>query len=128
MSYSTLPLVGSFFRPPAQLVCDSLPIGAKLFLCAEPDNQFDANAVAVWIVSEDIPASAHHKLEVELPKFGLTLDQFLAQEQWHLGYVPKNFAAQLRAQNVVPLDSILDVEFGLASNGKPQIKFHHEVL
>jgi len=120
MSYNTLPIVGAFYRPPAKLVLESLPIGAELFLCAEPDNAYDANAVAVWVLSETIPSSAHAKLEEGLPAFGFTLDTFLAQEQWHLGYIKKEIAAELKVKGIVNNDKTVDVIFTLSADGKPR--------
>jgi hypothetical protein len=115
------PIVGAFYRPPAKLICESLPVGTPLFLSAEPDNAYDPNAIAVWVLSEEIPPSAHLKLEVELPNFGLDLDTFLAADQWHLGYVPKELAKLLKQDGIVTNDSALVGHFTLSNAGKPQI-------
>lgn len=131
MPYVTLPIVGAYFRPPAALVLASLPIGAPLFLSAEPDNAYDANAVAVWVLSETIPPSAHANLELKLPDFGFTLDSFLAVEQWHLGYMPKEFAARLKAERVIGNDDTIVGTFTMSNSGKgdkPAFRFPYEVL
>jgi hypothetical protein len=131
MPHSILPIVGGYYRPPAALVLASLPIGAPLFLCAEPDNAVDPNAVAVWILSETIPASAHANLEARLPDFGFTLDSFLAVEQWHLGYIPKDFAARLKAEGVVGNYDTIVGAFAILNAGKgdePAFHFPYEVL
>ena len=43
----TLPIVGAFYRPPAEAILKVLPVGAKLSLFAEPENpvvsQFEYN-------------------------------------------------------------------------------------
>ena len=126
--YHTLPIVGAFYRPPAQILLNSLAVDTPLFLCAEPDNPADPNAVAVWIVSSDIPASAHFKLEVELPNCGLTLDQVLETEQWHLGYVPAIIAKELRRQEVIKENEVLPVTFCLDDKSKPRVRFAEPVL
>lgn len=128
MSYETLAIVGAFYRPPAQIILRGLPIGAALFLAAEPDNPKDPNAVAVWVASEEIPASAHTFLEEELPKVGLDLETLLAQEQWHLGYIKKEIAAQLRFSAVVGEDEILRGAFATDPAGKPHFRFAEPVL
>jgi hypothetical protein len=128
MSHYTLPIVGGFYRPPALAIVNALPVGTPLFLSAEPDNPADANAVAVWIVSECIPASAHPQLEEELPKCGLTLDHVLQEEQWHLGYIPKEFAKQLRETNTIPVDRTVAVQFSVSNEGKPRVRFENPVL
>jgi len=128
MPHYTLPIVGAFYRPPAKIVLDAIPVGTPLFLSAEPDNEHDTNAVAVWIVSECIPASAHPKLEADLPRFGFSLDTFLEQEQWHLGYIPRDFAAGLRSQGIVPTDATVAVQFSVSNEGKPRVRFEEPVL
>jgi len=121
MPTQIVPVVGAFYRPPAKLVLDTIPVGTPLFISAEPDNAFDANACAVWIETTAIPASALPALEEKLPSFGLELDDFLQAEQWHLGYIKKEIAAVLRAHGVVQDDTALSGEFAMFNN-KPGIK------
>ena len=128
MPYSTLPIVGSFYRPPAKILIDALPIGTPLFIMAEPDNQYDPNAVAVWLETRNIPETSYAALEEALPAFGFDLDTVLSQDQWHLGYIPKDFAAQLRASETVMPNTPVDVEFATAANGSPRVRFPEPVL
>lgn len=128
MSYTTMPIVGAFFRPPAKLVCNTLPIGQPLVLYAEPDNAFDANAVAVWLITETLGDTVKEALEAALPSSGLTLEQFLAQAMWHLGYIPKELAARLKAEEVVVNEVPLDVTFTTSAPGKPAVRFANPVL
>lgn len=123
MANMTLPIVGAFYRPPAQLVCNLLPIGQPLVLYAEPDNQFDANAVAVWLLTETLNDATKEALGEELPSAGLELEQFLAQPMWHLGYVPKEFAANLKADGIVVNEIALDAKFATTTTGKPAVVF-----
>lgn len=48
MSYSA-PLVGAYFRPPAQAVLSQLPSGAALLIEPEPSNPYDENACRVLL-------------------------------------------------------------------------------
>lgn len=123
LSMSTYPLVGAFYRPPAKALIDVLPIGTPLTLIAEPENQYDPNAVAVWLYSRDIPeGAAHDKLSETLPAFGTDLDTVLSQEAWHLGYIAKEMAKQLRENDVVPIDSPIEGSFSLSSGGAPRVR------
>ena len=45
----SIPLVGAHFRPPAKALIQSLPVGQVLRLSREPDNQYDTNAIQVWL-------------------------------------------------------------------------------
>ena len=128
MSTNTLPIVGMFYRPPAKVLIENLAIGTPLFLLAEPDNQFDPNAVAVYLESHNIPEAAHASLEEALPAFGFSLDAVLGQDQWHLGYIPKDFAAQLRQTETVIPNLPVDVTFSTSANGSPRVRFTEPVL
>ena len=128
MAYNTLPIVGSFYRPPAKTLIEALPIGTPLFLLAEPDNQYDANAIAVYFESQNIPESSHGQLDEALSQYGFSLDTIIAQDQWHLGYLPKEFAAQLRASDTVVVNRPMDVTFAVAPDGKPRVRFAKPVL
>jgi hypothetical protein len=123
MSPRTFPIVGAFYRPPAQALLAVLPIGTPLTLIAEPDNPYDPNAIAVWLKSKDIPISAHSSLENTLPPFGFDLDQICAQENWHVGYIPKEMAAALRANGIVEPENEVEVSFAVAANGSPRVAF-----
>jgi hypothetical protein len=128
MSYTTLPIVGAFYRPPAKTLLAALAIGTPLFLMAEPTNEFDANAVAVFLESQNIPEAAHEMLSQELPNFGFDLDTILSQDQWHLGYIPKQFASALRASETIMPNAPFDVEFAISGDGSPRVRFAEPVL
>jgi hypothetical protein len=128
MSYETLPIVGMFYRPPAQILVSSLAVGTPLVLFAEPDNPADPNAVAVWLKSSEIPDSAYAFLEENLPDAGFSLDGVLAQDMWQLGYVPKEIAKQLRENDIVPLSTAIDVTFTTNAKTQPRVRFPEPVL
>jgi len=123
MSQRTFPIVGAFYRPPAQTLLSVLPVGTPLTLMAEPDNPYDPNAISVWLKSKDIPISAHAELENTLLPFGFDLDQICSQEDWHIGYIPKEIAAVLRANGVIEPGNEVEVSFAVAPNGSPRVAF-----
>lgn len=82
-------IVGAFFRPPAKAILECLPAATPLVLRAEPTNEYDANAIKVCISTADIPPTALAAMEADLSGFGFAIDDILAQEEWHLGYIPR---------------------------------------
>lgn len=132
MSYERLPIVGMFFGPqhgsPSPALVNALAVGTPLWLIAEPDNPADTNAIAVYVKSADLPEASYASLEESLPPFGFSLEQILAQEEWHCGYIPKNFAAQLREQEIVQISIPVEVHFGTNPKGDPRVVFAEPVL
>jgi hypothetical protein len=128
MSYARLPIVGMFFRPPAKVLVNVIAVGTPLTLLAEPENPFDPNAISVWVKSADIPGTAHETLGEQLPEYGFSLGDVLAQDEWHLGYIPKNFAAELKAAGVVVDDVPVAVKFCTNPKGEPRVEFEEPVL
>jgi hypothetical protein len=119
MPTNTLPIVGAFYRPPAKALIEALSIGTPLELIAEPDNQYDPNAIAVYLRTVDIPPNAYDKLEEILPPYGYSLEQVMNEEIFHLGYIPKEFAAKLAPGfGTEPME----VTFSLSSNGAPRVR------
>lgn len=116
----TLPIVGSYFRPPAKIVLDHLPIDCPMFLRAEPSNEYDPNAIAVWLDTSAIPESS--ELETALAGFGTTIAFLQQQEAMHVGYVPREKAAVLRA---LGFPDAIDVPatFSVSVNGAPRVRF-----
>lgn len=88
MSSRTLsPLVGIHFRPPAKAVLAHLPSGTALRLAREPFNEYDPQAIAVFVATSAIPASQHASLEAALAGFGFLLPEVLARSEHQLGYI-----------------------------------------
>jgi hypothetical protein len=81
------PLVGMHFRPPAKALLSVLPQGHPLYLRREPHNEYDPHAVAVDLLTATLPERLHEDLAQMLPPMGHTLEDFLSQERWHLGYL-----------------------------------------
>lgn len=62
----TLPIVGLWFKPPAMKLVKLLPLNTKLELVHEPTNAVDSNAVAVWLIVEDLGLSTNSILSCDL--------------------------------------------------------------
>lgn len=85
--YTTL-IVGAHFRPPAKQVLAVLAAGAALRLEEENDNPYDAEAIKVFVSTDEIPPNQYKTLDEELPNAGLTLEQLMSTGPVWLGYVP----------------------------------------
>lgn len=113
---NVLPIVGSYYRPPAKAILSVLPVGTALTLRPEPENKVDRNAIAVWIASADVPESCHGSLMLAGADTGFRisadgdraednedfLNTILLQDEWHLGYVPAVLAAQMHLRGDTP--------------------------
>lgn len=86
------PIVGTSYRPPAQDILNTLPLGYPLFLQSEPDNTYDNNAIAIYIDDFDYSLLTNEQLKVLK---GLT---FGIRLPFHLGYVPAAYAAKLQRE------------------------------
>jgi HIRAN domain len=126
-------LVGMHFRPPAKLILETLKSGTELQLVHEPDNEYDSNAIRVYVRLGEVPESQHGRLEAELPGFGWDIETFRSRaesgEALMLGYVAasKNKAlredptlvsneAFLGAQDLIPW-SDCSIRLGFAPSG-----------
>lgn len=110
-------IVGAFYRPPAQLIINALSPDTKLFLRAEPTNQYDPNAIQVLVKTENL-SNCHDALIEELAKKGLELNQILEQPEWHLGYVYKEIASELKLHHIITDDEELEGKFHIDYAGK----------
>lgn len=96
-------LVGMHFRPPAKLILETLKSGTPLQLAHEPDNEYDANAVRVFVRLGEVPESQHARLEAELPGFGWDIETFRSRaevgESLMLGYIAASKNKALKDQS-----------------------------
>lgn len=87
-------VVGQRFRPPAPLIYESLGINTPLILVRQPENQYDPNAVQVFIekayIDEETLQEAQNILTVNNP--GVDLD-LLFPDPVMLGYINREAAA-----------------------------------
>jgi hypothetical protein len=87
-------IVGDFYRPLGTAVLKSLSLNFPVYLKREPENKFDSNAIAVYVLTEDILSNEQVKLQLidELERSSCTLQEFTEHNKWHVGYVPKKTA------------------------------------
>ena len=90
-----VPVVGMHFRPPAKGIISVLPMGQALRLVAEPDNEYDPNAIKVLVGVDAIPPEAHEALGEAVAAYGFSLEDILGKAEWQLGYVARDYAAAL---------------------------------
>lgn len=83
------------FHPPAKAILACLPAGCQLKLEREPSNQFDSNAIKVLVATSAIPEISHPNLDAMATGYGFPLADILAQEEWWLGFIGRDFAASL---------------------------------
>ncbi len=86
-------IVGARFRPPAKGLLDTLPSGTELQARREPGNQYDPNAIQVFVKTSHIEPS--DAIRVQCENYGKSIEEIKAVPEWHLGYVPKERAAEL---------------------------------
>ena len=115
-----VPLVGMFFRPPANLVLKGLLGGSYLTLYAEPENPDDENAIRVECCPADMAPGYAEEHEAELEGFGYTPEELLAIPSLHLGYVAKTSTNAVREhfQGTFPCGGVLC----WGGDGKPLIE------
>lgn len=83
----TLPIVGARFRPPADEILRLLPSGIPLMLRPQPDNPYDANAIAVLLPLEDA--------RLEVPRNLILASGGEIEGPFHLGFIPAKDAAHI---------------------------------
>lgn len=88
MSTVICPIVGAHFRPPAKGLLQSLPLHHTLSLRPEPTNEYDPQAIAVWLLTSTLTPELGPDLATYCTGFGYALADILAQPEWHLGYIP----------------------------------------
>ena len=123
----TVPIVGMHFGmergSPAKALVEYLPVGAALILRAEPDNAHDPNAIRILVPGSSFPESCHEALEGALRGYGFALaDIIFEDEGWHLGYVPRELAAELKDRGF-PEDTDIPGTFSISMNNKPRVFF-----
>ena len=87
MKTLSIPLVGMHFRPPAKEVLSLIPLGSKLILHPEPDNQYDSNAVMVLFNMQNFPVQQISMLEALIGYGGFNIHELMENEFFPLGYL-----------------------------------------
>ena len=120
---STFPIVGMKFRPPAQVLINSLAIGVSLTVMAEPENTYDPNAIAVWLYTKDIPEASQEALKETGPTAGWPFARLMAKEVFHLGYIPREMAAELKASDAIRNNEPQAATFAVSAWGQARVRF-----
>jgi hypothetical protein len=126
MTTHTLPIVGAYYRPPSKLLLDNIAVGAEMQLHADPGgaychaNHDDPNAISVWLNTSAIPANEH--LNFCLASYGSSVAELQLNEWFHVGYIPKELAAEL-VRTGFPSDASVPAEFSVGSRGSPRVRF-----
>ena len=130
MTIHTTPIVGAFHRPPAQGILQALSGGQALRIVPEPENPYDSNALAVFVLTEALEPGLDDDLDASCQGYGYTANDIRGQEAWHLGYVPAKTAAPLAKEVLahykgnlgdtsVTIEGILTFD----AKGKPCVQF-----
>jgi hypothetical protein len=121
-------IVGAHFRPPAKGLLTCLPSGSKLIARREASNAYDPNAIQVIWPTTGLDASSGIGLSREdvqsaVEGYGNSADEIFSQPEWHLGYVPRQEAAQIAPLMERVGLSELTGELTFAATGGAQIAF-----
>lgn len=122
MKTYTYPMVGMHYRPPANALVQVLPVNTRMTLMAEPYNEFDSNAIGVWV---DMTSCANNtrinKILMDHENGNLMPAQAIK-----LGYLPKDIASYLR-KNGFPSDTEVEGKFYIPfGSNKPHVRFDLE--
>jgi hypothetical protein len=120
---TTFPIVGMKFRPPAQVLINALAVGTPLTAIAEPENAYDPNAIAIWLYTKDIPEASQEALKETALSAGWTHTRIMAEEVFHLGYIPKEMAAELKASGAIRDNEPQAAEFLVSAQGQARVHF-----
>ena len=80
-------LVGMHFNPPAKIVLQALPSGAKVELRPEPTNPYDENAVEVWVFPDEFEEAVLKFNATELMGSGFDVDEIMRGDALRLGHI-----------------------------------------
>lgn len=105
---------------PAKLLVEYMAAGYELELVRDRENEYDSNAIAVWIDPSVLVAdfAEDENFQLLLNGYGWTMEQLSDSPRLMLGFVGKEFA-----EHIAPLlDAGQDYEakFGVNGKGKPQ--------
>lgn len=118
----SIPVVGAHFRPPAKAIIDSLPAGHELKLIAEPDNQFDPQAIKVEVTTESIkklPPNVLGLMRTLCEQFGHDLDGLLEDyPAIHVGYIPRAMTHEVHPKLT---NGLGEATLGFTSTGRPAV-------
>ena len=122
------PIVGTWFRPPADGILAILPAGARLVARRESSNQYDANAVQVlWPTEVAQFVTRLAAINEVLVGYGTTLSALADQPEWPLGYVPRDMASELAPRMDAAQRPTLSGQLTFSASGNPRIQLTEEI-
>lgn len=116
----TAEIRGMGFHPPAKAILEVLRTGVGLELVREASNKYDANAVQVWVAPDQVDDEDRSNLEILLAGYGKTLEDFDEAPRWMLGFVGKEFAAQIAPMLDDEAGDEPQATLSFSGAGKPQ--------
>lgn len=121
------PIVGAKFRPPAAGLLQLLPVGTRLLVRREPQNEYDANALQVILPVDgeltDLALEATDKWDEVLGGYGYSVVAICSEPEWHLGYVPKEYARELAPQFDAAGAREVPARLAVSATGLPRVQF-----
>lgn len=119
---------------PAKLLIEVLATGTELNLVREPENEYDKNAIQVWLpfaaLEEELlqaspdgePSARAVEFEAKLNGYGWTLQQLRDSPELMLGYVGKEWAEVLAPLMDAEEGRVASASFCVSGKGKPQVR------
>lgn len=122
---------------PAKLLVETLATATPLKLVREPGNEYDRNAIQVWLAQSALPEwlnvqnhadeEAGGKLgdfEIKLNGYGWDLERFWSQPEFMLGYVAKEVAVSLAGlmDQSGKREWARGITFAVSGKGKPEVR------
>jgi hypothetical protein len=117
-SVTIVPLMGAYYRPPAQSIISNLKGGSTLILEAEPTNEYDKNAIKVLVASDEIPKERDEALDLMAQGYGFSIQEIRSRDRWHLGYLARDSAEKIKPL----LGSVEKAELGFGSDDRAFVK------
>ena len=114
---STYPIVGVYYRKPAPTLLNHIGVGTRLRVVCDDANEHDVNAIAVILPQASLPPPSDSLLSA-LAGYGIDGDAYAAFDDFHVGYVPREVAAALRARGFADCDGT----FAVTPSGKPLVR------
>jgi hypothetical protein len=118
-----VPLVGMHYRPPAKAITGNLQPGHPLLLVAEPENEFDPHAIAVYLDPETIETSEWMKWDNELQSYGFDAGHLAEGPHIQLGYVSRHHTDKVHPYLESGTASCL---FHIMATGGPGVNLSHQ--
>lgn len=120
MTSKTFPIRGAYHHPPANEILPRLSVGTPLYILAEPQNPYDVNAIQVWLPLDALKDD-DSDMDSVLAGSGTSIAELKAEQTaLMVGYIGKEFAAELRQDLDFALDPV-PATYSVGANGKSHL-------